>query len=137
MSAYLNFYLRPIKSKDNTSEQKPMMFMSVCRSSPLYEAFENDVIWSDSSNDYTEITKSMINGIVSVAKEELDNWKTHLIELEKHAAGNIDIINEIISGKKYLEELQSTYIELCFIKSIVYDIKEDYYDFDCLLMNRN
>lgn len=136
MSAYLNFYLKP-KVKENGEANKPMMFMSVCRSSPLYEAFESNIVWSDSGEEYTKVTFDIINDIVSDAKKEIDDWKMRMDELEKHAAGNIDIIDEIISGKKYLEELQTVYTELCFIQNIVYDIKEDYCDFECLFMNRN
>lgn len=136
MSAYLNFYLKP-KVKENCEANKPMMFLSICRSSQLYEAFESYIAWSDSGEEYTKVTSDIISNIVSDAKKEIDDWKMRMDELEKHAAGNIDIIDEIISGKKYLEELQTTYTELCFIQNMVYDLKEDYYDFECLLMNRN
>lgn len=131
MSSYLNLYMLPKEGK------KKLLFYSVSRNSPIYQAFnEYGVAYSGNEEKHTLVTKEMMNTMVQDAKADLDKWNKRLEELEKHAAGNAEIIEEIISDKEYLEELQDTYNELHFIRNIVVDIEMfDFFDFEGVYAN--
>lgn len=143
MSSYLNLYLK-LKPKEDDSgnlvNEKPVMFASFCSSHPLYEALEQYVPYGNGGDDdkYTNLTPSIIQYAVSETSASLSKWKNRIIELEKHAGGNMDIISEIIENKEYLDELQETYTQLLLIKNIVDDLADfSYYDAECLCVVRD
>lgn len=131
MSSYLNLYMLPKEGK------KKLLFYSVSRNSNIYQAFnEYGIAYSSNEEKYTLVTKDMMSTMVNEAKADLDKWNKRLEELEKHAAGNAEIIEDIISSKEYQEELQDTYNELCFIRNIVADIEMfDFFDIEGIYAN--
>ena len=57
---------------------------------------------------------------------EIDYANKRLVEYEKYAINNSDLINEIIELKEYIEDLQYWKDKTSFIQDLISDI--DYYD---------
>lgn len=139
MSAYLNLYLKLKPKEDDNGNlvcEKPVLFASFCSSHPLYEALEQYVTYNNGEDDdsrYSNLTPQIIQYAVSETSMTLSKWKSRISELEKHAGGNMEIISEIIENKEYLDELQETYTQLLFIKTIIDDLADfSYYDAECI-----
>lgn len=140
MSSYLNIYVQP-KMKDG-NESKKMCLMSFSRSSSLYQAI-NDAgsfyaftsIGESAEEQFYELSSDLINSICLDSNTEIQVVEKRLNEYEKYAAGNSEIIQDIISTKEYLEELKETYNQLCFISQIVDDVENDFSDFEKVFIN--
>lgn len=140
MSSYLNFYLLPKGSKSDNP--KKLLVYSVSRSSDLYQAFvEHNIAYAynslnDDEEQYTKLTSNKIRNICEDYYGDISKAEVRLNELDKHANGNPDIIQDIIETKEYLKELQETYHILQFIKDIVDGLDIDgYCDFEGLYVN--
>lgn len=140
MSSYLNIYVQS-KMKDG-KESKKMLLMSVSRANPLYQAIDGagsfyayTSIGEDAEEQFHELTSELINSICQDSNQDIQIAEKRLNEYEKHAAGNSEIIQEIISTKEYLEELKATYNQLCFIRQIVDDAENDFSDFEKVFIN--
>ena len=59
-------------------------------------------------------------------KKEIDYANKRLVEYEKYAINNSDLINEIIELKEYIEDLQYWKDKTSFIQDLISDI--DSYD---------
>ncbi len=131
MSSYLNIYLLP------KEQEKKLLLTNISRNSGVYQAFnEYGVAYAGNEEKYTRVTPEMMMSIKRDVKEDIDRVNKRLTEFEKHAAGNIDIINDILSEKEYLEELQDTYSELCWISDIVHDLENfDWLEFEGMYVN--
>lgn len=140
MSSYLNIYVLP-KINDG-QEPKKMLLYSVSRSSDLYQAINEagsfyayTSISENAEEHFYELTSNLLSALCQNSNEEIQVVEKRLNEYEKHAAGNSEIIQDIISTKEYLEELKGTYNELCFIKQLVDDIESGYTDFEKVFIN--
>lgn len=140
MSSYLNIYVQP-KIKDG-KESKKMCLMSVSRSSPLYQAINEagsfyayTSIGENVKEQFYELSSDLISSVCQDSNAEIQITEKRLNEYEKHAAGNSEIIQEIISTKYYLEELKETYNQLCFLSQIVDDAENDFSDFEKVFIN--
>lgn len=124
------------------SEPKKMCLMSVSRSHPLYQAIDEagsfyayTSIGENAEERFYELTSHLINSICQDSNEEIQIAEKRINEYEKYAAGNSDIIQDIISTKEYLEELKETYNQLCFIRQIVDDVENGFTDFGKVFIN--
>jgi hypothetical protein len=140
MSSYLNIYVQP-KLKDG-EEPKKMCLMSVSRSHPLYQAINEagsfyayTSIGENAEERFYELSSDLISSICQDSNAEIQITEKRLNEYEKYAAGNSEIIQNIISTKEYLEELKETCNELCFLSQIVYDVENDFSDFEKVFIN--
>ena len=140
MSSYLNIYVQP-KIKDG-EESKKMILMSVSRSHPLYQAIDESgsfyaytSIGENAEEHFYELSSDLISSICQDSNAEIQIAEKRLNEYEKYAAGNSEIIQDIISTKEYLEELKETYNQLYFIRQIVDDIENGFSDFEKVFIN--
>ena len=140
MSSYLNIYVQP--KKEAGQEPNKMCLCSASRSSKLYQAINEagyfyayTTIGGDAEEQFYELTSGLISSICQDSNQEIQVTENRLNEYEKHAAGNSEIIQEIISTKEYLEELKETYNQLCFIKQVVYDTESGFNDFEKVFIN--
>jgi hypothetical protein len=140
MSSYLNIYVQT-KMKDG-KESKKMCLMSVSRNHPLYQAINEagsfyayTSIGENAEEQFYELSSDLISSICQDSNAEIQIVEKRLNEYEKYAAGNSEIIQEIISTKDYLEELKETYNQLCFIRQIVDDVENDFNDFEKVFIN--
>lgn len=115
MSSYLNIY-GVLKEDD-----RKICIVSYSRSCPIYQTlYENlHIEWAGNEDRYTELTTEKVNAVLSEVKNQISNLEKRINEYEKHANGNMDVINEILNSREYLEELISTREYLYFINDII------------------
>ena len=102
MSSYLTFYTK------NKDDAKPIPLVSYSRNSEIYQQFQDSIhpayIGMDTDCKYTELTVEKVDSVISAIKEDLQKAEVRLHEYEKHAGGNMDIIEYIIEQKEYIED---------------------------------
>lgn len=115
MSSYLNIY-GVLKEDD-----RKICIVSYSRNCPIYQTFyENlNIEWAGNDDKYTELTTEKVNAVLYEVKNQISNLEKRINEYEKHANGNMDVINEILNSREYLEELISTREYLYFINDII------------------
>lgn len=124
MSSYLNIY---IKAKGN---DKPIEIVSWSRSDDIYSAIDDviNISWSGEELQYTELTVERINKVIEELKLDIDKADKRIIEYEKHANGNADLIEDILSQKEYREGLDDVLKRIRFLSDIIYDAKQGFSD---------
>lgn len=109
MSSYLSFYIVP-KRKSSEEPKKYILLLAFSRSSYIYQYFNDNVhitwIGNNEETPYTTLTMEDIHRVLEDISSDMDSSKRRLVEFEKYAAKNSDYVNEIISLKEYISELQ-------------------------------
>lgn len=109
MSSYLSFYIVP-KRKSSEEPKKHILLLAFSRSSYIYQYFNDNVritwIGNNEETPYTTLTMEDIHRVLEDISSDMDSSKRRLVEFEKYAAKNSDYVNEIISLKEYVSELQ-------------------------------
>lgn len=124
MSSYLNIYA---KFKDDSRE--PLLLMSYTRSSDVYQYFEQEIhpiFMGTDEIKYTDLTFDNTGLVCDALISEIKKLSRRIEEYEKHAGGNLEIINEIISLKEYKEELKDALSECAFIKMLTGETQYSY-----------
>lgn len=124
MSSYLNIYA---KFKDNSRE--PLLLMSYTRNSDVYQYFEQEIhpiFMGTDEIKYTDLTFDNTGLVCDALISEIKKLSRRIEEYEKHAGGNLEIINEIISLKEYEEELKDALSECAFIKMLTGETQYTY-----------
>lgn len=134
MSSYLTFYIVP-KEEDS----KPISLMSYSRSNEIYQYFNDSLSISYAGNgdeiNYTELTVSHVDRVIEHLKCDIDKSKARLQEYEKHASGNLEIIEEILNQKDYLNDLEGTLYQIYCIRNIVEESTYSWNDYNKVLCN--
>ena len=127
MSSYLNIVI-PIKDTGNDKEDVKDAIGIVCvsRNHPLYRAFSDIMNIPFGQEEAMELTMSDLSNVYDDIKGEIDNTDKRINELEKHANGNLDIINEILSYKEYLDEKVEVLNYIKYLISTLSTLKEDW-----------
>ena len=142
MSSYLTFYIVPKKDKGEVKE--PLALMSYSRNSDIYQAFNENInvayIGNDDKPNYTELTKDLVNIVVSAAKTDYDDaQKNFAARMEAYRSVKLegkafeDYVEDFQSTTRYLEELKETVVQVELIASMVEDL--EYSDFEKVLIN--
>lgn len=124
MSSYLNIYA---KFKDDSRE--PLLLMSYTRSSEVYQYFEQEIhpiFMGMDEIKYTDLTFGNTGLVCDALISEIKKLNRRIEEYEKHAGGNLEIINEIIELKEYREELANALSECSFIKMLTGETQYSY-----------
>lgn len=134
MSSYLTFYIVP---KEEGS--KPISLLSYSRSNEIYQ-YVNDAInpayaGLEGETQYTELTKDRISRVIEDLESDIRQARTRVSEYERHAAGNFKVIEEIISQKEYIKDLENALITVKFIEEIVEEADKSWSDYDKVLCN--
>ena len=134
MSSYLTFYIVP---KEEGS--KPISLMSYSRNNEIYQYFNDSLSISYTGNgdeiNYTDFTVSHVDKVIDDLKCDIDKSKTRLQEYEKHASGNLEIIEEILNQKDYLNDLEGTLYQIYCIRNIVEESTYNWNDYNKVLCN--
>ena len=112
MSSYLNIY-GVTKEKD-----EHILLVTYSRNNEIYQEMDGilDIPYNgDGGNNYRKLSISDINIIIEELNKTISNVQKRINEYEKHAAGNIEIINEIIGIKEYIKEIETIIYKLDFI----------------------
>ena len=73
-----------------------------------------------------ELTMSDLSFLYDDIKSEINNTDKRINELEKHANGNLDIINEILSWKEYKDEHVEVLNYIKYLMDTLSTLKEDW-----------
>ena len=133
MSSYLTFYLKP-----RVEEHKPITLISYSRNSEVYKYFSdniNPVYIGLEETQYTELTKDKVNRVIEDLKYDISNSQKRLLEYEKHAAGNSEMVEYIIELKEYVEDLEWALQKIEFIKDLVEESSFSHTDYCKILCN--
>lgn len=129
MSSYLSIYIVP-KRKSSDEEKKHIILAAYSRSTDIYQYFNDNlnIAWIGSSDEtpYTTISKEDISHVLDEFTKDISTAQNRLTEYEKYAASNTECIQEIISLKEYISDLQYWRDKASFIDDMVESI--DYYD---------
>ena len=122
MSSYLSFYLVP-----KAHPEERLLLQSFSRSNEVYQRFFDNlsVAYAGNEEKYTKLT---VSDVESVDLDD-DIAKARRVEYEKFCHGNSELIEEMISTKEYIRDLQSTRDYISFIRDILADL--DYSDVLC------
>lgn len=119
MSSYMSVFL-----SFKGSDEKHMIY-TVSRSNDFYQAIiENiHINYSGEETVYNELTESDLSKVLADIREEYRGYEKRLTEYEKYAANNPDYINDILSLKERIEELNAVYTQIMFLRDM---FDEDY-----------
>lgn len=124
MSSYINIYIVPKKDKT------PIEIVSYSRADDIYAAIADviNIPWSSEELQYADLSIENINEVIDNIKKDINKVDKRIIEYEKHANGNADLIEDILSQKEYRESLDEVLKRLYFLSDIIYDAKEEFSD---------
>lgn len=130
MSSYLSFYLVP-----RAYPEEKLLLQSFSRSSEVYQRFSDNlnIAYAGNEEKYTKLTISDAESVIQDIDADITKAETRRTEYEKFCYGNPESIEEIISTKEYIRDLQSTRDYISFIRDILSDL--DYSGFSDVLCN--
>lgn len=131
MSSYLNIVIPTISIEDNKennnidlSNSIPIVCVSASHS--LYQAFRDNLNMPFGREKALPLTNSDLYIIYNDIKEEIDNTNKRLVELEKYANGNLDIIQEILSSKEYVKEQTEVFYYIKYLMDTLSTMCEEW-----------
>lgn len=119
MSSYLNICI-PLEN------DKLITIGEWSRNSNIYTEFNENCNVPYGSKNAEELTNEDLNSVYDNSKQEIEKTKKRLEELEKHANGNLDIIEEILNWKEYIEDHQKVLNYVSVLKDILYSLNPPY-----------
>lgn len=130
MSSYLSFYLVP-----RAHPEEKLLLQSFSRSNEVYQIFSDNlnIAYAGNEEKYTKLTISDVESVIQDIDADITKAETRRTEYEKFCYGNPESIEEIISTKEYIRDLQSTRDYISFIRDILADL--DYSGFSDVLCN--
>ena len=125
MSSYLTIYIVP-KRKSDKEEKKYIPLTAYSRSSEMYQYFDENIhpafIGNSEEVPYTTLTSESIMEVLNDFNNDINKAQTRLTEYEKYAKDNPEYIDEIISMKEYIQDLQYWRDKVSFIEDIIGDM---------------
>lgn len=130
MSSYLSFYLVP-----RAHPEEKLLLQSFSRSNEVYQRFSDNlnIAYAGNEEKYTKLTISDVESVIQDIDADITKAETRRTEYEKFCYGNPESIEEIISIKEYIRDLQSTRDYISFIRDILADL--NYSGFSDVLCN--
>ena len=130
MSSYLSFYLVP-----KAHPEERLLLQSLSRSNEVYQRFFDNlgIAYAGNEEKYTKLTVSDVESVIQDLDGDIAKAEARRVEYEKFCHSNSELIEEIISTKEYIRDLQSTRDYISFIRDILTDL--DYSGFSDVLCN--
>lgn len=130
MSSYLSFYLVP-----KAHPEEKLLLQSFSRSNEVYQRFFDNlsIAYAGNEEKYTKLTVSDVESVIQDLDGDIAKAEARRAEYEKFCHGNSELIEEMISTKEYIRDLQSTRDYISFIRDILTDL--DYGGFSDVLCN--
>lgn len=130
MSSYLSFYLVP-----KAHPEERLLLQSFSRSNEVYQRFFDNLSIAHAGNEekYTKLTVSDVESVIRDLDDDIAKAEARRVEYEKFCHGNSELIEEMISTKEYIRDLQSTRDYISFIRDILADL--NYSGFSDVLCN--
>lgn len=119
MSSYLSFYLVP-----RAHPEEKLLLQSFSRSNEVYQRFSDNlnIAYAGNEEKYTKLTISDVESVIQDIDADITKAETRRTEYEKFCYGNSESIEEIISTKEYIRDLQSTRDYISFIRDVLTDL---------------
>lgn len=116
MSSYLSFYLVP-----KAHPEERLLLQSFSRSNEVYQRFFDNlsVAYAGNEEKYTKLTVSDVESVIRDLDDDIAKAEARRVEYEKFCHGNSELIEEMISTKEYIRDLQSTRDYISFIRDIL------------------
>lgn len=120
MVSFLSFYIVP-KRKSQKEPKKYILLLTFPSISDIYQYFyENiDIAGIGDQKDYTVLTSDDVHKVWKDISSNISSSEKRLRELEKYAAKNPDYINEILTLKEFISDLQYTKHQTEFIETLI------------------
>ena len=130
MSSYLSFYLVP-----KAHPEEKLLLQSFSRSNEVYQRFFDNlsIAYAGNEEKYTKLTVSDVESVIQDLDGDIAKAEARRAEYEKFCHGNSELIEEMISTKEYIRDLQSTRDYISFIRDVLTDL--DYSGFSDVLCN--
>ena len=130
MNSYLSFYLVP-----KAHPEERLLLQSFSRSNEVYQRFFDNlsIAYAGNEEKYTKLTVSDVESVIRDLDDDIAKAEARRVEYEKFCHGNSELIEEMISTKEYIRDLQSTRDYISFIRDILADL--DYSGFSDVLCN--
>lgn len=130
MSSYLSFYLVP-----RAHPEEKLLLQSFSRANEVYQRFSDNlnIAYAGNEEKYTKLTISDVESVIQDIDADITKAETRRTEYEKFCYDNPESIEEIISTKEYIRDLQSTRDYISFIRDVLTDL--DYSGFSDVLCN--
>ena len=130
MSSYLSFYLVP-----RAHPEEKLLLQSFSRSNEVYQRFSDNlnIAYAGNEEKYTKLTVSDVESVIRDLDDDIAKAEARRVEYEKFCHGNSELIEEMISTKEYIRDLQSTRDYISFIRDVLTDL--DYSGFSDVLCN--
>ena len=130
MSSYLSFYLVP-----KAHPEERLLLQSFSRSNEVYQRFFDNlsIAYAGNEEKHTKLTVSDVESVIRDLDDDIAKAEARRVEYEKFCHGNSELIEEMISTKEYIRDLQSTRDYISFIRDILADL--DYSGFSDVLCN--
>lgn len=130
MSSYLSFYLVP-----KAHPEERLLLQSFSRSNEVYQRFFDNlsVAYAGNEEKYTKLTVSDVESVIRDLDNDIAKAEARRAEYEKFCHGNSELIEEMISTKEHIRDLQSTRDYISFIRDVLADL--DYSGFSDVLCN--
>ena len=119
MSSYLSFYLVP-----KAHPEERLLLQSFSRSNEVYQRFFDNlsIAYAGNEEKYTKLTVSDVESVIRDLDDDIAKAEARRVEYEKFCHGNSELIEEMISTKEYIRDLQSTRDYISFIRDILADL---------------
>ena len=119
MSSYLSFYLVP-----KAHPEERLLLQSFSRSNEVYQRFFDNlsIAYAGNEEKYTKLTVSDVESVIRDLDDDIAKAEARRVEYEKFCHGNSELIEEMISTKEYIRDLQSTRDYISFIRDILVDL---------------
>lgn len=119
MSSYLSFYLVP-----KAHPEERLLLQSFSRSNEVYQRFFGNlsIAYAGNEEKYTKLTVSDVESVIRDLDDDIAKAEARRVEYEKFCHGNSELIEEMISTKEYIRDLQSTRDYISFIRDILADL---------------
>ena len=130
MSSYLSFYLVP-----RAHPEERLLLQSFSRSNEVYQRFSDNlnIAYAGNEEKYTKLTISDVESVIRDLDDDIAKAEARRVEYERFCHGNSELIEEMISTKEYIRDLQSTRDYISFIRDVLTDL--DYSGFSDVLCN--
>ena len=125
MGSYLNIY-GILEEDDN---KIPKLIVSIKNTNEIYKYFVENLNYC-SSNVFNELCISDITAMLNNIDEDLCQATKRLLEYERYAHQNSDLIQDIIEQKEYIEEIKKIKHQIKFLFYIIRDCNDGYSSFE-------
>ena len=115
--------------------EERLLLQSFSRSNEVYQRFFDNLSIAHAGNEekYNKLTVSDVESVIRDLDDDIAKAEARRVEYEKFCHGNSELIEEMISTKEYIRDLQSTRDYISFIRDILADL--DYSGFSDVLWN--